>query len=98
MASFHLAVPGEQNDAVDLVFRPEVLDKRLPFMPRLVHEVEDRGESAVNKKQSLEPGPNRRQRLFRDLPRLHRTLAAGDLHAPPGHRPFQSFARPLADL
>src|ERR1035441_5068512 len=59
--NFSGPVTGQEDDLVNLVFCPKMVKKRLAFMARLVLEMNDASESAVNQDDAFQSGSDRRE-------------------------------------
>ncbi len=91
IADFGIAVAGNQEDAVDLMARPEMLHKTAPFGPRNVAKPECGGVLAVNENDAFQAGGNFRKRHTQ----IGNFLASRDPHLMFPNNAQQPFALAL---
>ena len=98
VAHLRLAVAGDEHHAVEVMLRAQMRNERHASSARLVAKAERRGVVAVDRTTHSRPPTCGGRRCTSPGCCGDEFLAAGDLDAPSGDDPAQSFARAFADL
>ena len=98
IADFRFAIPGNDHDALEVMFRSQVLNKRMPFGSRRIAQAERRRETAIEHDHAFEPTGERRKVLGAGNLLRNEFAAAGNLNLMTADRSSQSLTGRLAHL
>ena len=98
ITDFRFTIPGKDHDALELMLRPEMLNKGMSFGTRRIAQSECRREPAVDDHDAFESTRHRRKVLGAGDVLRNEFAAAGDLNLVTGDRSSQSLTGRLTHM